>query len=105
MKTKTPKKTVRNTENAQNPPHTPTYTLSGCINGSPFILETSDIAKAIKILEPDVVLTESYITLSRGDGPERIVNEQRLNLIMTKRVFRDEISREIFVNNLLIPFN
>lgn len=81
------------------------YVLSGSINGELFIETTSDIKKSITSRAPKEIFTESYITLSKGEGANKIVNEQRLDFIKTKRVFRDENALDIFVQNLLVPFN
>ncbi len=100
------KKAPKNTEKeVKSDKVLPLYTLSGLINDIPFNVETDDIYETIKSLAPELILCDTYMTLSKGEGEDKIVNEQRLNFTQSKRVFRDDISREIFVNNLLLPFN
>ncbi len=86
-------------------PKTPLYTLSGKINDNHFSIRTDNVREAIKALEPEEIFTESYITLTKGEGAEQIVNEQKLDFTKTKRVFRDDDVLNIFVQNLLTPFN
>jgi len=80
------------------------FTLSGRINEIPFEKRTSDVIKTLLELKPDFVQCDTYITLSRGAGKDKITTERKLNLTQGKKVFLDENVREVFVNNLLVEF-
>lgn len=65
---------------------------------------TKDVKKAIMDCKPEFVYTDSYITLSKGAGKNKVTTERKLNLTQSKRLFGDENVLEVFVNNLTMEF-
>lgn len=76
----------------------PTYYLTVKINGETKRKRTSDLNATIAALKPAWLHTEVYITVKKG----KQVAERRLTLINAKRVFQDDIARQVFINNLLL---
>ena len=83
---------------------TPTYTLTGRINEIEFKKRTSDLKKTIMDLKPEFVFCDTYITLSKGSGADKIVTERKLNLKQGKQLFNNEIFLDVFIDNLLMEF-
>ena len=88
VKKKTPKKTVVKK----------LYTLEMIFNGLKKSVETNDIKKAILKLKPEILYTEIYIKIKKGD----YTFERRLNLKQGKNLFINEDFLNVFVTNLLI---
>jgi hypothetical protein len=74
------------------------YNLTLVFNGQTFMKRPKDVRKAILSLKPDVLLTEMYVTLKKGQD----VRERRLNLIQGKKLFNDENFLDVFMINLLL---
>lgn len=74
------------------------FTITFNLNGEKKVKRTKDIEKAILQVQPEVIYTESFVTIQQGK--ERL--DRHLNLTETKKLFRDSMFREIFINNLLI---
>lgn len=77
---------------------TPKYSLKMLFNGEEFNTKTSNLDEAILALKPEVLHTEVYLTAQKGEE----VSERRLNLHQAKRLFVDDITRQVFVQNLLL---
>lgn len=75
------------------------YSLSFKFNGEVINKKTDDIAVTIADVAPTVLLSEVYITAKKKGAKYEL--ERKLNLTQGKRVFRDPIARQVFVNNLL----
>lgn len=75
---------------------TKTYSLWVKFNGIEKRKRTDDLNETLKSLKPDWLHTEMYVKVKKGDT----TSERHLNLIQAKRMFSDDISREIFINNL-----
>lgn len=75
-----------------------TYSVDFKFNGETITKRTSDIKQTLEAIRPPVLLTEMYVTVK--NGKEKI--ERKLNLHQARRVFQDDIMREIFINNLLL---
>jgi hypothetical protein len=67
-------------------------------NGLEFSTKTDDLKKAILKLKPEILYTEVYIKISKGE----YVFERRFNLKQGKNLFINEDFLNVFVNNLLI---
>lgn len=65
---------------------------------------TKDIKKAIMDCKPDFVFTDTYLTLSKGAGKNKVTAERKLNLLQSKRMFGSEDVLDVFVNNLTMEF-
>jgi len=83
---------------------TPTYTLTGRINEIEFKKRTPDLKKTIMDLKPEFVFCDTYITLSKGSGKDKVVTERKLNLKQGKQLFNNEIFLDVFIDNLLMEF-
>lgn len=77
---------------------TKTYSLWVKFNGIEKRKRTDDLNETLKSLKPDWLHTEMYVKVKKGDT----TSERHLNLIQAKRMFSDDISREIFINNLYL---
>lgn len=75
---------------------TKTYSLWVKFNGIEKRKRTDDLNETLKSLKPDWLHTEMYVKVKKGDT----TSERHLNLIQAKRMFSDDLSREIFINNL-----
>lgn len=75
---------------------TKTYSLWVKFNGIEKRKRTDDLNETLKSLKPDWLHTEMYVKVKKGDT----TSERHLNLVQAKRMFSDDISREIFINNL-----
>lgn len=75
---------------------TKTYSLWVKFNGIEKRKRTDDLDETLKSLKPDWLHTEMYVKVKKGDT----TSERHLNLIQAKRMFSDDLSREIFINNL-----
>jgi hypothetical protein len=84
---------------------TPIYTLTGRINEIEFKKRTPDLKKTIMELKPEFVFCDTYFTLSKGSGADKIVTERKLNLKQGKQLFNNEMFLDVFIDNLLIEFN
>lgn len=74
------------------------FKVEAQFNGLKFNKKGTDLRKVIMSLKPEILYTEMYITVKKGEQ----VSERRLNLIQGKRMFLDDIRLEVFINNLLL---
>jgi len=77
------------------------YKLEMIFNGLTFKKSTNDLSKTILSLKPDILYTEIYITVKKGD----VVSEKKINLVQGRKLFNNSDFLEIFINNLLFNFN
>ena len=75
---------------------TKTYSLWVKFNGIEKRKRTDDLNETLKSLKPDWLHTEMYVKVKKGDT----TSGRHLNLVQAKRMFSDDMSREIFINNL-----
>lgn len=75
-----------------------TYSLTAKFNGTTVTKRTDDLNETIKSLKPDWLHTEVYMTVKK----DKQVAERYLGLINAKRVFNNDINREVFINNLML---
>lgn len=75
------------------------YSIQFIFNGKKINKRNSSINEAIIQVKPDVLLTEFYIKVKKGKDNER---NMRLPLRYGKKLFNNDIYREIFINNLMI---
>lgn len=73
------------------------YKVEIAMNGITFIKKGVDLDKTIMKLKPEIVLTSSFVTITYKGR----VFERTLNLVDSKRLFDDDVFREIFINNLI----
>ena len=76
----------------------PKYVLEMIFNGETFTVKTDNVDEAIINLKPEQLLTELYIKLTNGE----MVVERRMNLVEGRKLFINEVTREVMVNNLLL---
>lgn len=74
------------------------YTITFHLNGTKIKKLTDDINASIIAVAPEEVFTESFISVQKDEH----VMDRHLNLIQTRKLFRDEDYRGIFINNLLL---
>jgi hypothetical protein len=74
------------------------YSLKMTFNGEEFNTKTNDLDDAILSLKPELLHTEVYVTATKGKEE----SERRLSLTQAKRVFRDDLVRQVFIHNLLL---
>lgn len=72
------------------------YDIEITFNGFTFNVKTNDLFNGILSLKPDELFTESYITIKKGEAEF----QKRLTLVQTRKLFNDETSLEMFINNL-----
>jgi len=77
---------------------TTTYSLEAKFNGTTIRKRTKDISETIKALKPDWLHTDMYLTVKNS----KKTAERYLTLKNAKRVFNDDVTREVFINNLLL---
>jgi hypothetical protein len=65
-------------------------------NGEVKRKRTDDLFQTIEEVKPPLLHTEVYLTIKK-DGH---TIERRLGLIDARRIFRDEMARRIFINNI-----
>lgn len=75
-----------------------TYSLIAKFNGETYRKRTNDLNEAILALKPDWLHTEVFMTVKKG----KVESERYLNMKQAKRVFNDDMTREIFINNLYL---
>lgn len=75
------------------------YSITMIFNGKKFNKRNKSVNDAIMQVKPDVLLTEFYITVKKGKDNKR---EIRLSLRDGKKLFNNDLYREIFINNLMI---
>ena len=74
------------------------YSIELKINGETHTFSGDSLEELILNTEPEMVLTEAYITARKGD----VVMERKLNLNQARDLYRNPGYREIFINNLLL---
>lgn len=75
------------------------YSIQLTFNGKKFNKRNKSINDAIVSVKPEVLFTELYFSVRLGKDNERVM---RLSLRDGKKLFNNDIYREIFINNLLI---
>jgi len=90
---KTPQKKTERKAPAPKP-----YRVEMLFNGLKTLSRTDNINEAILSKKPELLYTEMYVTVKRGDD----ISERKLNLLQGRKLFNDENFREIFINNLLL---
>lgn len=81
-------------------PQEKTYTVTFKINGEVYKKRGTDLKELLLKVKPEEFLTESYITITSGRGKEKESFERNLNLVQTKRFFRDEYTLDVFLTNV-----
>ena len=79
-------------------PKVKAYSLEMTFNGETFTSTTDNLDEELKGMKPDLLHTEVYVTVGKGGE----VSERRLSRVMAQRVFLDDVTREVFINNLLL---
>lgn len=74
------------------------YSLELAFNGEVYKTTTDDLEEALLEMKPDQLLTEIYVTARK----RKEVAERRLSLQQGKRIFLDDMTRQVFVQNLLL---
>ena len=74
------------------------YSIKFLFNGEQYNKRTNDINQTILDIAPDILYTEMYVIVKKGN----VTMERKLNLGQGKRLFRDDVVREVFINNLLL---
>lgn len=74
------------------------YSLELAFNGEVYKTTTNDLEEALLEMKPDQLLTEIYVTARK----RKEVAERRLSLQQGKRIFLDDMTRQVFVQNLLL---
>ncbi len=74
------------------------FSLEVKFNGFTKKKRTDNLDIAILSLKPELLLTEMYVTATKG----KAVSERKLNLVQGRKLFNDSSFREIFINNLLL---
>jgi hypothetical protein len=74
------------------------YSLTLIINGETIKKRNADIEKALMSAKPELVFCEMYVTATK----DKRTAERRLPLIQARKLFNDDVFRQIFLNNLLI---
>ena len=73
------------------------YKIEMKFNGETFNEVTEDPKKAIMSFKQEMILTESYITITKGEAEF----QRKLTLVQTRKIFNDEVALDIFINNIL----
>ena len=73
------------------------YKIEMKFNGETFVEETEDLKKTIMSFKPEMLLTESYITITKGEAEF----QRKLTLVQTRKLFNDDVALDIFINNLV----
>lgn len=79
-------------------PEPKAYSVWAKFNGMEFRKRTNDLQQAILDLKPDILHTEMYLIAKKGKES----SERQLNLKQGKKLFNDDMFREVFINNLLL---
>jgi len=79
-------------------PKAKAYSLEATFNGETYTSKTDDLGEALLKMKPAQLHTEIYVTAKKGEE----VSERRLSLTQGKRVFIDDIVRQVFIQNLLL---
>lgn len=74
------------------------FSVTAIINGETYSKKTNDVQETLLSLKPDLVLTEMYVTVKKGEA----IAERRLTAKQARHFFNDDIFRMVFMNNLLI---
>ncbi len=76
----------------------PTYSLTVLMNGEKINKRTQDLDATLASLKPVWLHTEVYVIVKKG----KQTVERRLTLVNAKRVFNNDVVRQVFINNLLL---
>lgn len=65
-------------------------------NGEETRKRTDNLFKTIEEIKPELLHTEMFISVKK-DGH---TIDRRLSLVNARRIFRDEMARQVFINNM-----
>lgn len=91
MAKKTTQKTIKKADKPK------AYAIEMFFNGAFFNAETDNLAETILSLKPEVLYTEIFITITKGE----YVFDRKLTLTQGKRLFLSEEFMEVFISNIL----
>ena len=74
------------------------FSVTMQINGKVLTEKSDSLEDAILAMKPDVLLTEVYVTAKKG----KEMSERRLGLNEAKKMFLDDVARQVFIQNLLL---
>jgi hypothetical protein len=74
------------------------YNLKMTLNGETHEVTTDNLREAILSLKPEVLFTEVYMTITKGD----FTRDRRLSLKQGKQLFASDTALEIFLINLFL---
>jgi hypothetical protein len=74
------------------------YNLKMTLNGETHEVSTDNLREAILSLKPEVLFTEVYMTITKGD----FTRDRRLSLKQGKQLFASDTALEIFLINLFL---
>lgn len=74
------------------------YEVTFKFNGETKTKRTDDILAVFDEVRPPLLHTEMYITVKNGKS----VMERRFNLIQARKLFRDNVMKQVFLSNLLL---
>ncbi len=76
------------------------YTVTAKFNDTETTVKGDDLDTLLLQLAPEQLHTEMYITVAKGEES----TERRLPLVRGRMLFTDDLTREIFINNLTYSF-
>lgn len=74
------------------------YKVELTFNGETVIKKTDDLNEMFLSIKPDMLHTEMFIKVIKGTD----VMDRHLKLSNARKLFVDDMFREIFINNLLL---
>lgn len=74
------------------------YNLKMTLNGETHEVSTDNLREAILSLKPEVLFTEVYMTITKGD----FTRDRHLSLKQGKQLFASDTALEIFLINLFL---
>ena len=81
----------------KNQKKTPQFEVTMIMNGETFTDKGDDLKELITKMKPEFLHNDMYITISKADR----LWERKLTLIQGRKLFNDETSLDIFINNLI----
>ena len=73
------------------------YSLTIALNDQIFTIETDNLAEAIMSVAPRFLKTRVLINIKKGN----LVCEKMLLLLEGRRIFRNKVALEVFINRLI----
>lgn len=74
------------------------YPVTFIFNGETLKKRTSDIAATLLKIKPAILLTDMFVIVKDGQN----LVERKLPRNFARRVFQDDIARQIFISNLML---